>query len=162
MSNSVRPHRQHPTRLLRPWDSPGKNTGMGCHFLLQCKKVKGESEIAQPYPTLRDPRDCRLPGSSVHGIFQARVLEWGAIAFSGYKASLNLFPLLPILAAHQNLIGSLYLLLSPFYRSSSYLVPASCCQAGLPCRPKKYRCRTRAASLNTHAGSGFQNGTSVH
>ena len=66
----------------RPWDSPGKNTGVGCHFLLQCMKVKSESEVAQSCPTFRDPMDCSLPGSSVHGIFQARVLEWGAIAFS--------------------------------------------------------------------------------
>jgi len=66
----------------RPWDSPGKNTGVGCHFLLQCVKVKSESEVAQSCPTLRDPMDCSLPGSSVHGIFQARVLELGAIAFS--------------------------------------------------------------------------------
>ena len=66
----------------RPWDSPGKNTGVGCHFLLQCMKVKSESEIAQSCPSLCDPMDCRLPGSSVHGILQARVLEWGAIAFS--------------------------------------------------------------------------------
>ena len=65
------------------WDSPGKNTGVGCHFLLQCMKVKSESEVAQSFPTPSDPMDCSLPGSSVHGIFQARVLEWGAIAFSG-------------------------------------------------------------------------------
>ena len=65
-----------------PWDSPGKNTGVGCHFLLQCRQVKSESEVAQSCPTLSDPMDCSLPGSSVHGIFQARVLEWGAIAFS--------------------------------------------------------------------------------
>ena len=71
-----------PTRLIRPWDSPGKNTGVGCHFLLQCMKVKSESEVAQLCPTLSDPMDCSLPGSSIHGIFQARVLEWGAIAFS--------------------------------------------------------------------------------
>ena len=71
-----------PTRLPRPWDSPGKNTGVGCHFLLQCMKVKRESEVAQSCPTLSDPMDCSLPGSSVHGIFQARVLEWVAIAFS--------------------------------------------------------------------------------
>ena len=70
------------TRLLCPWDSPGKNTGVGCHFLLQCMKVKSESEVAQSCPTLHDPMDCSLPGSSVHGIFQARVLEWGAIASS--------------------------------------------------------------------------------
>ena len=82
MSDSVRPYRRQPTRLPRPWDSPGKNTGVGCHFLLQCMKVKNESEVAQSYPTLRDPMDCSLLGSSVHGIFQARVLEWGAIAFS--------------------------------------------------------------------------------
>ena len=79
MSDSVQPHRWQPIRLPRPWDSPGKNTGVGCHFLLQCMKVKSESEVAQSYPTLSDPMDCSLPGSSVHGIFQARVLEWGAI-----------------------------------------------------------------------------------
>ena len=67
----------------RPWDSPGKNTGVGCHFLLQCMKVKSESEVAQSCLTPSDPMDCSLPGSSVHGMFQARVLEWGAIAFSG-------------------------------------------------------------------------------
>ena len=79
---TLRPHRQQPTRLPRPWDSPGKNTGVGCHFFLQCRKVKSESEVTQSCPTLSDPMDCSLPGSSVHGIFQARVLEWGAIAFS--------------------------------------------------------------------------------
>ena len=78
----MQPHRRQPTRLPRPWDSPGKNTGAGCHFLLQCMKVKSESEVAQSCPALRDPMDCSLPGSSVHGIFHARVLEWGAIAFS--------------------------------------------------------------------------------
>ena len=115
MSDSVRPHRRQPTRLPRPWDSPGKNTGVGCHFLLQCMKVKRESEVAQLCPTLSDPMDCSLvsiiimekiymcvcvcvgpqscptpcdpmdhnsPGSSVHGILQARVLDWGATAFS--------------------------------------------------------------------------------
>ena len=82
MSDSVWPHWWQPTRLLCPWDPPGKNTGVGCHFLLQCIKVKSESEVAQSCPTLSDPMDCSLPGSSIHGIFQARVLEWGAIAFS--------------------------------------------------------------------------------
>ena len=82
MSDSVRPYRWQAIRLRCPWDSPGKNTGVGCHFLLQCMKVKSESEVAQSCPTLRDPMDCSLPGSSVHGTFQARVLEWGAIAFS--------------------------------------------------------------------------------
>ena len=82
VSDSVRPHRRQLTRLPRPWDSPGKNTGVGCHFFLQCMKVKSESEVTQSCPTLSDTMDCSLPGSSVHGIFQARVLEWGAIAFS--------------------------------------------------------------------------------
>ena len=82
MSNSVRPHRQQPTRLPCPWHSPGKNAGVGCHFLLQCMKVKSESEVAQSCLTLSDLLNCSLPGSSVHGIFQARVLEWVAIAFS--------------------------------------------------------------------------------
>ena len=82
MSDSVRPQRRQPTRLPRPWDAPGKNTGVGCHFLLQCMKAKSQTEVAQSCPTLSDPMDCSPPSSSVHGIFQARVLEWGAIAFS--------------------------------------------------------------------------------
>ena len=76
------PQRRQPTRLPRPWDSPGKNTGVGCHFLLQCMKVKSESEVAQSCPTLSDSMDYSLPASSAHGIFQARVLEWGAIMWS--------------------------------------------------------------------------------
>ena len=84
MSDSVRPHRRQPTRLRCPWVSPGKNTGVGCHFLLQCMKVKSESEAAQLCPTLSNPMDCSPPDSSVHGIFQARALEWAAIAFSRY------------------------------------------------------------------------------
>ena len=91
MSDSVRPHRRRPTRLPRPWDSPGKNTGVGCHFLLQCMKGKSESEVAQSCPTLRDPMVCSLPGSSVHGIFQARVLEWGAIAFSSVYIYMHIY-----------------------------------------------------------------------
>ena len=78
VSDSVRPHTQQPTRLPCPWDSPGKNTGVGCHFFLQCMKGKSESEVAQSCPTLSNPMDCSLPGSSIHGIFQARVLEWKA------------------------------------------------------------------------------------
>ena len=74
MSDSVQP-----TRLRRPWDTPGKNTGVGCHFLLQCMEVKSESEVAQSCLTLSDPMDCSPRGSSIHGIFQTRVLEWGAI-----------------------------------------------------------------------------------
>ena len=86
---TLQPHRQQPTRLPHPWDSPGKNTGVGCHFLLQCMKVKSESEVTQSYLTLSD---CSLPGSSVHEIFQARVLEWGAIAFSGNVGDLGSIP----------------------------------------------------------------------
>ena len=73
VSDSVRPHRRQPTRLPRPWDSPGKNTGVGCHFRLQCMQVKSESEVAQSCPTPSDPMDCSLPGFSIHGIFQAGV-----------------------------------------------------------------------------------------
>ena len=91
MSNSVWPHERQPTRLRRPSDFPGKNTGVGCHFLLQCMKVKSESKVAQSYPTLWDPMDCSLPGFSVHRIFQARVLEWVAIAFSDISWSLLKF-----------------------------------------------------------------------
>ena len=75
----------------RPWDSPGKTTGVSCHFLLRCMKVKSESEVAQSCPTLSDPMDCSLPGSSVHWIFQVRVLEWGAIAFSVLRATTSVF-----------------------------------------------------------------------
>ena len=87
MSDSVRPHRRQLTRLPCPWDSPGKNTGLGCHFLLRYMKVKSESEVARSCPTLSDSMDCSLPGSSVHEIFQARVLEWVAIAFSEFITS---------------------------------------------------------------------------
>ena len=82
VSDSVRTHGLQPTRFLRPWDSPGKNTGVGCHFLLQCMKVESESEVTQSCLTLSNPMDCSLPGSSIHGIFRATLLEWGAIAFS--------------------------------------------------------------------------------
>ena len=74
---TLRPHRRQPTRLPHPWDSPDKNTGVGCHFLLQCMKVKS---VAQSCLTLSNPMDCSLPGSSVHGIFQAKILEWVAIS----------------------------------------------------------------------------------
>ena len=89
MTDSVRPHRRQPTRLPRPWDSPGKNTGVGCHFLLQCMEVKSESEVAQLCPTPNHPMGCSLPASSVHEIFQARVLEWRAIAFSFLNSRLT-------------------------------------------------------------------------
>ena len=78
---TLRPHRRQPTRIFRSWVSSGKNTGVGCHFLLQCMKVKSESEVSQSCPTLSHPMDCSLPGSSGHGIFQAGVLEWVAIAW---------------------------------------------------------------------------------
>ena len=93
VSDSMQPHRWQPTRLPRPWDSPGKNSGVGCQFLLQCMKVKSESEVTQSCPTLSNPMDCSLPGSSIHGIFQARVLEWGAIdIFKSCYVTLFLFP----------------------------------------------------------------------
>ena len=82
---SLWPHGLQSARFLHTWDFPGKNTGMGCHFLLQGRKVKSESEVTQLCPTLHDPMDCSPPGSSIHGIFQARVLEWGAIAFSQWS-----------------------------------------------------------------------------
>jgi len=87
----VQPHRWQPTRLPRPRDSPGKNTGVGCHFLLQCMEVKSESEVTQLCQTLHNPMDCSLPGSSVHGIFQARVPEWVAIAFSERTLEITCF-----------------------------------------------------------------------
>ena len=123
MSNSVRPHRRQPTRLPRPWDSPDKNTGVGCHFLLQCMKVKSESEVAHLCPTLRDPMDCSPPGSSVHGICQARVLEWGAIAFSSpqdlsHIAECRVVP-----------VGKLYP--KPFCSSCKMLVSEACCEERL-------------------------------
>ena len=95
MSDSVRPHRWQPTRPLHPWDSPGKNTEVGCHFLLQCMKVKSESEVVQLCPTPSHPMDCSPPGSSIHGIFQARVLECVASAFSEKPSAVwanSLFP----------------------------------------------------------------------
>ena len=99
MSNSVRPH---------PWGSPGKNTGIrGCHFLLQCIKMKSASEVTQSCLTLRDPMDCSLPGSSAHGIFQARVLEWGAIAFFVVKTTGILFRIVKIMCSYYYYINSL-------------------------------------------------------
>ena len=97
MSNSVQLHRRQPTRLPCPWDSPGKNTGAGCHFLLPCMKVKSESEVPQSCPTLSDPMNCSLPGSSIHGIFQARVLEWVPLPSPKLMVQLLLiFDLIPV------------------------------------------------------------------
>ena len=83
VSDSVQPHKQQPTRLPRPWYFPGKNTGVGCHFLLQCMTVKSESEVAQSSQTLCNPVDCSPPASSIHGIIQARLLDLVVIAYSG-------------------------------------------------------------------------------
>ena len=77
----MRPHRRQPIRLPCPWDSPGKNTGVGCHFLLQCIKVKSESEVAQSCLTLSDPMDCSLPGSPVRGICHIYVLIYNICLF---------------------------------------------------------------------------------
>ena len=104
-------HRRQPTRLPRPWDSPDKNTGVGCHFLLQGMKVKRQSEVAQSCLTLSDPMECSLPGSSVHGIFQARVLEWGAIAFSTEllgKPYYYFLKLLSVYSSSSTLLGDNY------------------------------------------------------
>ena len=114
MSDSVRPHRRQPTRFPHLRDSPGKNTGVGCHFLLQCRKVKSEREATQLSLTLSDPMDCSLPGSSVHVIFQARVLEWGAIAFSDKLGrgtlweELSFIGFLPLLWKFWNLLYPLF------------------------------------------------------
>ena len=83
MSDSVRPHRWQPTRLPCPWDSPGKNTGVGCQFLLQCMKVKSESEVTQPCATLSYPMDCSLPGSSILGF--SRQEYWSGVPLPSLK-----------------------------------------------------------------------------
>ena len=105
MSDSVRLHRRQPTRPHRPWDSPGKNTGVGCHFLLQYMKVK--SEVSQPCLTLSNPMDCSLPGSSAHGILQARVLEWVDIAFSSTALQMHFKMLLSIRKCPQRMCAKL-------------------------------------------------------
>ena len=81
VSDCLGQHGVQPTRLPRPWDSPGKNTGVGCHFFLQCREVKSESEVTQSRLTLCDSMDYSLPASSIYAVFQTRVLEWGAISF---------------------------------------------------------------------------------
>ena len=116
MSDSVRPHRRQPTRTLCPWNSPGKNTGVGCHFLLQCMKVKSESEVTQSFPTLSDSMDWSLPGSSVHGIFQARVIS----ICSYYKHIFH--PLLQIPINHFKIQIKIYLLSILIYSDYDYTV----------------------------------------
>ena len=128
MSDSVWPHRWQPIRLPHPWDFPGKNTGVGCHFLLQCMRVKSESEVAQSCLTLSDPMDCSLPGSSVHGICQARVLEWGAIAFSkSCLEHMNLFCILIVILIVKLCISTCSGALWGFARSFS-IIPNACCK----------------------------------
>ena len=123
VSNSVQPQRRQPTKLHRPWDSPGKNTGVGCHFLLQCMKVKNESEVAQSCLTLHNPMDCSLPASSVHGILQARVLEWGVIAYSG----------LPVITNSRSSPKPTSIeLVMPFNYLSSSVIPFSSCPQSFP------------------------------
>ena len=133
MSDSLRPQRWQPTRLPRPWDSPGKNTGVGCHFLLQCMKIKSESEVAQSCPTPRDTMDCSLPGSSVHGIFQARVLEWGAIAFSSWSL-LKLISIKSVMPSNHLNLCHLFLLLPSLFPSIGVFSNES----GLHMRGPKY------------------------
>ena len=115
----MQPHRQQPTRLHRPWDSPGKNTGVGCHFLLQCLKVKSESEVAQSYLTLHDPMDCSPPGSPIHGIFQARVLEWVALPS---PARYSLFPMGSPDMRHVSHIRSEFPPVALHFESSQFLM----------------------------------------
>ena len=101
MSDSVRPRRRQPTRLPCPWDAPGKNTAVGCHFLLQRMKVKSQSEVAQSCPTFCDPMDCSPPDSSIHGILQARILEWVAISFSRDSSQPGIEPTSPAMQETQ-------------------------------------------------------------
>ena len=112
MSNSVQPHRPKPTKLPNPWDSPGKNIGVGCPFLLQCMKGKRGREVAQSCPILSNPMDCSPPGSSVRGIFQARVLEWGAIILA---LTLILFPYLILLPFMNFLISPIIVKTESYY-----------------------------------------------
>ena len=121
MSDSVQPHRWQPTMLPHPWDSPGKNTGVGCHCLLQCMKVKSKSEVTQSCLTLRDPLDCSLPGSSVHGIFKARVLEWVAIAFSRVRAYYMTNTMLCSLYVYKGVTYLLFICLTQIYPHTTVL-----------------------------------------
>ena len=123
-----------PLDSLCPWDSPGKNTGAGCHFLLQCMKVKSEREVAQSCPTLSDPMDCSSPGSSAHGIFQARVLEWGATALQYLENIHNLlghreakFKYLKFLYSRLVLSSLLQVVVVVVEEGVSQLIPVSLC-----------------------------------
>ena len=128
MSGSVRPHRRQPTRLPRPWDSPGKNTGVGCHFLLQSMKVKSEREVAQSCSILSDPVDYSLQGSSIHGIFQGRVLESYSkfplavcFTYSGVYVSMLLLPFVPLSPSLPSAIDFYILTLYPTISLQSFI-----------------------------------------
>ena len=161
MSDSVRSRRRQPTRLRHPWGSPGNNTEVGCHFLLQCMKVKSESEVTQSCLTLSDPMDCSLPGSSIRGIFQARVLEWGAIAFStlsyrliyvwcwGWNPSQDSgFYYLRKPQRHHVLVGAPGALCSPFTRQPD----APALPVPSPWAPKRLSVRWSSHNLAGSAG----------
>ena len=140
----MRPHRRQPTRLPCPWDSPGKNTAVSCHFLIQCMKVKSESEVSQSCPTPSDPMDSSLPGSSVQGIFQARVLEWGAIAFSENVLSACLMP---------GTSQALYLFDPMCVCLVAQLSPALCDPHGQ--QPARLLCPWNSPSRSTGVGGHF-------
>ena len=124
MSDAVQPFRRQPTRLHCPWDSPGKNTGQGCHFLLQCMKVKSESEVAQSCPTLCNPMNGSPPSSSAHGIFQARILEWGAIAFSVKLTILLYSPSYTLFKKHKNIKNNICIFhTSDFFKQYLIQIP---------------------------------------
>ena len=122
MSDSVRPHRRQPTRLRRPWDSPGRNTGVGCHFLLQCMKVKSESEVAQSYLTLCNPMDRSPPGSSIHGIFQARYWSGLPLPSLSQGHSRSLIPSLISVESLVTLVEQILSAFSQFPNESIYSV----------------------------------------
>ena len=161
MSNSVRPHRRQPTRLPRPWDSPGKNTGVGCHFLLQCMKVKTESEVGQSCPTLSDPMDCSRPGSSVHGIFPGKNTGVPHCTWNPLDHRSNLCPLhwqvysCPLY--HQ---GSSYLrtFKDHMYSGSFFHLMAGQLQGLQACRMQPSTCPNRSPSLcrNPHIPRGVK------
>ena len=140
VSNSVRPHRRQPTRPHRPWDSPDKNTGVDCHFLLQCMKVKSECEVAQSCPTLSDPMDCSLPGSSFHGDSQGKnpgvgfhALLQGIFPTQGSNPGLLHYRWILYHLSHQGSTRILECIPYPFYRVSSpprNLTGVSCIAGG--------------------------------
>ena len=133
---------------FHPWDSPGKNTGVGCHFLLRCMKVKSESEVAQSCPTLRNPMDCSLPGSSVHGFSQARVLEWVAIAFSVFDCTFHQRACLPFPTPPRDLDWNLFPLRIDFVmRPSSQIRAILWGAGGLNARERTLNCSKKFLML---------------